>query len=53
MHASRMGSAADPAITFTGVNKSFGRKLVLDHLDLTVRRGEVFALLGSNGARGW
>ncbi|MGB3374147.1 MAG: ATP-binding cassette domain-containing protein [Microbacterium sp.] len=38
------------AIDVRGLRKSFGSQVVLDGLDLTVRRGEVFALLGPNGA---
>ncbi len=38
------------AITATGLRKSFGDQVVLDGLDLDVRRGTVFALLGANGA---
>ncbi len=38
------------AIRATGLRKSFGKKLVLDGIDLTVARGTVFALLGPNGA---
>ncbi|MCW3493526.1 ATP-binding cassette domain-containing protein [Microbacterium sp. SSM24] len=38
------------AIEVRGLRKSFGGQTVLDELDLTVRRGEVFALLGPNGA---
>ena len=34
----------------TGLTKRYGRTLALDGLDLEVRRGEVFALLGANGA---
>lgn len=44
------GDARTAAITFAGVSKSFGSTRVLDDLDLTVARGEVFALLGANGA---
>jgi ABC-2 type transport system ATP-binding protein len=33
-----------------GICKSFGRHLVLDHVDLTVGEGRVLALLGPNGA---
>ncbi len=40
----------NPAIAVTGLRKSFGPKLVLDGLDLTVPEGTVFALLGPNGA---
>jgi len=39
-----------PAIDVRGLGKSFGRTPVLDGLDLTVERGEIFALLGANGA---
>ncbi len=38
------------AIAVTGLRKSFGPKVVLDGLDLTVAGGTVFALLGPNGA---
>ncbi|HVV08443.1 ATP-binding cassette domain-containing protein [Amycolatopsis sp.] len=37
-------------ITATGLRKSFGDKVVLDGIDLTVDRGTIFALLGPNGA---
>ncbi|MEV0580278.1 ATP-binding cassette domain-containing protein, partial [Streptomyces sp. NPDC050392] len=39
-----------PAITVSGLRKSYGDKLVLDGIDLTVPEGTVFALLGPNGA---
>ena len=38
-----------PALRLSGLSKSFGRPAV-DGLDLTVRRGELYALLGPNGA---
>ena len=38
------------AIEVEGLRKSFGDHVVLDGIDLSVRRGEVFALLGPNGA---
>ena len=41
--------ATAPALVLRGITKSFGRRVV-DELDLTVRRGELYALLGSNGA---
>ena len=40
----------DPMIAVQGLRKSYGRTDVLDGVDLTVRRGEIFALLGPNGA---
>ncbi len=39
-----------PAITVTGLRKSYGAKVVLDGIDLTVARGTIYALLGPNGA---
>ncbi|NIJ10857.1 ABC-2 type transport system ATP-binding protein [Saccharomonospora amisosensis] len=41
---------ARPAITVRGLRKSFGDKVVLDGIDLTVPRGTIFSLLGANGA---
>ena len=45
---------ADAVIEMVGVSKSYGRgerrRFALDGLDLTVARGEVFGLLGQNGA---
>jgi ABC-2 type transport system ATP-binding protein len=38
-----------PALRLVGLRKHFGRPAV-DGLDLTVRRGELYALLGPNGA---
>ncbi|GAA4918558.1 ABC-2 type transport system ATP-binding protein [Stackebrandtia albiflava] len=45
-----MTTTSSPAIAVNGLRKSFGDKVVLDGLDLTVERGTVFALLGPNGA---
>jgi daunorubicin resistance ABC transporter ATP-binding subunit len=42
--------ARPPAITVTGLTKSFGVKVVLDGIDLAVAEGAIFALLGPNGA---
>jgi ABC-2 type transport system ATP-binding protein len=39
-----------PAISVTGLVKSFGGKVVLDGIDLTVAEGTIFSLLGPNGA---
>ena len=43
-------SAARSAIDVTGLEKSFGDKVVLDGIDLCVQEGTIFALLGPNGA---
>ncbi len=40
----------DAVLELRGVSKRFGRRLVLDRLDLTVRRGDVYGFLGPNGA---
>ncbi|WP_435736878.1 ATP-binding cassette domain-containing protein [Cellulosimicrobium sp. PMB13] len=40
----------EPMIAVRGLEKSYGDHHVLRGVDLTVRRGEIFALLGPNGA---
>jgi ABC-2 type transport system ATP-binding protein len=40
----------NPAIAANGLRKSYGDKVVLDGVDLTVPEGTIFALLGPNGA---
>ena len=39
-----------PAVEVTGVVKRFGAQVALDGIDLRVRRGEVYGLLGPNGS---
>lgn len=41
---------AENIITIDHLSKSYGRHLALDHLSLTVEKGEIFGFLGSNGA---
>jgi ABC-2 type transport system ATP-binding protein len=41
---------APAAIRVRGLRKSYGKRLVLDGIDLDVAEGTVFALLGPNGA---
>jgi ABC-2 type transport system ATP-binding protein len=43
-------TSSSPAIAATGMRKSYGDKVVLDGIDLTVAEGAIFALLGPNGA---
>jgi ABC-2 type transport system ATP-binding protein len=43
-------SPAPPAVSVTGLRKSFGSKVVLDGIDLHVADGTIFSLLGPNGA---
>ncbi len=44
------GAAIAPAIEIIDLCKSFGTFQAVDHLSLTVQRGEVFGLLGPNGS---
>src|SRR5262249_54812426 len=39
----------DAVIVARGVTKVFGKKTAVDHLDITVRRAEVYGFLGPNG----
>ncbi|MFC8349336.1 ABC transporter ATP-binding protein [Streptomyces sp. NPDC057280] len=41
---------ADPAVELRGITKRFPGTLANDAVDLTVRRGEIHALMGENGA---
>ena len=43
-------TATMPLLSITGLTKSFGPTVVLDHVDISLKRGEVRALLGENGA---
>ena len=38
------------AVEMTGIAKSFGGVIALDHVDFSLRKGEIHALLGGNGA---
>lgn len=46
----RQSPPGTPTIRCRGLTKSFGSHRVLDNLDLTVRPGHIYALLGRNGA---
>jgi ABC-type uncharacterized transport system ATPase subunit len=45
-----MASEPDPVVTMQGITKRFGMVLANDHVDFTLRHGEIHALLGENGA---
>ena len=40
----------EPVIDVHGLTKSFNGKVVVDHVDLSVRRGEIVGFLGPNGS---
>jgi len=40
----------EPVIDVRGMTKRFGDRTVVDHVDLTVRAGEIFGFLGPNGS---
>src|SRR5215475_16021272 len=44
------GAADAVVLAMRNISKRFGGTLALDNVDLTLRRGEVLALLGENGA---
>jgi len=41
--------AGEPLIQFSGVKKRFGPKVIYRGLDLSIRKGEVFTVLGGSG----
>ena len=43
-------AAGEPLLLATGIVKSFGRKRVLDGVDVEARAGEAIAIVGENGA---
>ncbi|MEO6876072.1 MAG: ABC transporter ATP-binding protein [Opitutaceae bacterium] len=43
-------NSTDLAIDVSGVTKKFGDKTVVDSIDLSVRRGEIYGFLGPNGS---
>lgn len=45
-----MSKNEDPIVRLSGIRKSFGKKNVLQNLNLTVRENEILGLLGPNGA---
>jgi ribose transport system ATP-binding protein len=50
INMSQAEQARVDAVAMTGISKSFGGVVALEHVDFTLRRGEIHALLGGNGA---
>jgi general nucleoside transport system ATP-binding protein len=42
--------SGDVVLSLEGITKRFGNLVANDHIDLTLRKGEILALLGENGA---
>jgi ATPase subunit of ABC transporter with duplicated ATPase domains len=42
--------SGEQVATLEGVTKAYGRRVVHDHLNLTIRRGERWCVMGKNGA---
>ena len=42
-------SQKEPIIELKGVSKSFGKNVILDHVDLTIYRGEALVIIGPSG----
>jgi ABC-2 type transport system ATP-binding protein len=50
MKVSGFGPAPELAIRASGLRKSYGEVVAVDGVDLEVRRGEIFGLIGPNGS---
>ena len=44
------GQSSAPRLQIRGIRKAFGQNVVLKGIDMSVRAGEVLALIGGNGA---
>jgi ABC-2 type transport system ATP-binding protein len=40
----------NPEINVRGLTRRFAQTIAVDHIDLTVSEGDIFGLLGANGA---
>ena len=50
MASNVQGKTSVPRLEVRGIKKAFGQNVVLKGIDLSVRAGEVMALIGGNGA---
>ncbi|SEH00847.1 hypothetical protein SAMN05444920_11836 [Nonomuraea solani] len=48
-----MGSAGAPVIEVSGLTKRYSDVVAVHDVDLSVRAGQIYALLGLNGAGCW
>ncbi|MBY5716994.1 ABC transporter ATP-binding protein [Rhizobium leguminosarum] len=49
-HGERQATTSDTILDLVGVTLSFGGVVALAEIDLSARRGEIFAIIGPNGA---
>lgn len=49
-HGVEPGTSGEAAIQTFGLTKRFNGRVAVDHIDLSIKKGELFALLGPNGA---
>ncbi len=47
--ARRVSTSPVPAIEAAGLTRAFGRFVAVDHVDLSIERGEIFGFVGPNG----
>ncbi|MEM7342231.1 MAG: ABC transporter ATP-binding protein [Actinomycetota bacterium] len=50
MTSTQTSSSSGPVLQCTGLTKTYGDHVAVDGLDLEVHRGEIFGILGANGA---
>ena len=50
MQTPELAAEGKSVIEVHGLSRRFGAFLAVDHIDFTVKRGEIFGLLGANGA---
>ena len=50
MNTAPMSHRTEPVVSARGLTKAYGGRTVVDHLDLSVRDGEILGLIGANGA---
>ncbi|MBQ7203340.1 MAG: hypothetical protein IJS03_04895 [Eubacterium sp.] len=40
---------SEELISLKGISKSYGKNLVLKSIDMTVKKGDIYGLIGKNG----
>src|SRR5271157_6127511 len=50
LQTTQLAALSEYAIETDGLTKKFGSFTAVDHVDLAIRRGEIYGFLGPNGA---